>query len=60
MTAQSNSVGSTVLAIMLNYLMQKIIHTVLKAQWDGALGVSFTIAETMSAAACEGNNSREK
>lgn len=52
--------GSTVLAIMLNYLMQKIIHTVLKAQWDGALGVSFTTAETTSAAACEGNNSREK
>lgn len=38
MTAQCNSVGSAVLAITLNYLIQKIIHTVLKAQWDGALG----------------------
>lgn len=38
MTAQCNSVGSTLLAITLNYLIQKIIHTVLKAQWDGELG----------------------
>lgn len=38
MTAQCNNVGSTVLAITLNYLIQKIIHTVLKAQWDGELG----------------------
>lgn len=38
MTAQCNSVGSTVLAITLNYLIRKIIHTVLKAQWDGELG----------------------
>lgn len=29
-TAQCNSVGSTVLAITLNYLIQKIIHTVLR------------------------------
>lgn len=35
MTAQCNSVGSTVLAIALNYLIQKIIHMMLKAQWDG-------------------------
>lgn len=38
MTAQCNSVGSTVSAITLNYFVQKIIHTLLKAQWDGELG----------------------
>lgn len=38
MTAQCNSVGSTVLAIALNYLIQKIIHMMLKAQWDGEPG----------------------
>lgn len=38
MTAQCNSVGSTVLAIALNYLIQKIIYTVLRAQWDGEPG----------------------
>lgn len=38
MTAQCNSVGSTVLAIALNYLIQKIICMVLKAQWDGEPG----------------------
>lgn len=38
MTAQCNSVGSTVLSIALNYLIQKIICTVLKAQWDDEPG----------------------
>lgn len=38
MTAQCNGVGSTVLAIALNYLIQEIVRAVLRAQWDGEPG----------------------
>lgn len=60
MTAQCNSVGSTVLAIALNYLIQKIIHMVLKAQWDGEPGPHSQQQQEAGKGTVPGKSNRQK